>query len=179
MTCASILLDAKTLLLLYLRQKKRKMTMTTMMIQVVKMMVPTRQTKRPMTRKQTTTNLRETSTPALKTWMNGLNHYPVRWKVWRKTRKRKRLNDWTSLWLNVPSVLEAGWSDIAEVSFLCQWTGPAASSSIFSTDFTSQKGRPYEWSRISVVVAIVSKLRRGGNSTNMRFQDQRMFVENC
>jgi len=71
--------------------------MTTMMTRVAMMMVLTRQTKmsKTMRRKRTTTSLHEISTPASKTWMNRLNHYPVKWKVWRKTRKRKRLNDRT------------------------------------------------------------------------------------
>lgn len=72
-------------------------TTTTMTTPEVTMMVPTKQMKksRKMTRKQTTTNLHETSTPASKTWTNRLNPYPARWEVWRKT-KRKHLNDWTS-----------------------------------------------------------------------------------
>ena len=70
---------------------------TTTMTQAVTTMVPTIQTKtsKTMRRKQTTTNLYEISMPALKTWMSRLNHYPVRWKVWRRTRKRKRPNDST------------------------------------------------------------------------------------
>ena len=70
------------------------MTTTTMTTQVVTMTVLTRQTTSTMTmRKQTTTNLCGISTPASKIWMNGLDHYPVRWRVWRKTRKRMHLND--------------------------------------------------------------------------------------
>ena len=70
--------------------------MTTTMIQAVTMMGPTKQTKTSTTRttpKRTTTNPHWISTPALKTWMNRPNHYLVRWKAWRKRRKRKHPND--------------------------------------------------------------------------------------
>jgi len=75
--------------------RRRKMMMTTTTIQVVTTMVPTRQTKTLKTtrRKRTTTNLHEISMLALKTWMSRLNHCPVRWKVWKRTRKKKHLND--------------------------------------------------------------------------------------
>ena len=94
------------------------MTMTMMMIQEATMMAPTKQTKKPKkTRKQTTTNLREISTPASKTWMNVPNHYPVRWEVLtlrrrrrrRRKKKKKHLNETTPLGpLNPLSMLEAG-----------------------------------------------------------------------
>ena len=87
------------------------MMMTTTMTtttQGVTMMVVTRQTKMSKTmRKWTSTNLHEISMPALKTWMNGLNHCPAEWRVWRKTKKRKHLNDLVKL----SSVPEIGWSD--------------------------------------------------------------------
>ena len=67
------------------------MTTTT---QEVTMMVLTIQKKTSKTtRKQTTMNLHETLMPALKTWMNRPNRYPVGWKVWMKTRKRNHLNE--------------------------------------------------------------------------------------
>ena len=93
---------------------------TTTMIQAVTTMVPTRQMRmlKTMRGKRTTTNLHEIWTPALKTWMSRLNHYPVRWKVWRRTRKRKRPNDSTLPRSTSPpsEVHKAGGSNIGEVS---------------------------------------------------------------
>ena len=105
---------------------------TTTTTQAVTTMVPTIQTKtsKTMRRKQTTTNLYEISMPALKTWMSRLNHYPVRWKVWKMTRKKKRLNDWILSWSTSPSeALKAGGSTIG-VSFVFEDGGRGTQSDL-------------------------------------------------
>ena len=68
------------------------MTMTTPQVTTTVLTKPMRKRKK-MTRKQIMTNLGETLTRASKTWMNRQNRCPVRWKVWKKTKRRKHPND--------------------------------------------------------------------------------------